>query len=357
MEYNINFFRKQSRDLAYFLGFHMADGYMIHNNRKHVVEITIHPKDIDVLYYFRSMICPDAIIKVTKNVRKDGFVQNRARFCIFSKEICSILVDQFKIPTQKTGHEIIPFGLKPDFYNDFVRGVFDGDGWVSNNGKDYIVSGIVSASKVFLEQIKGICGDLGIVRKGSCIYHWSNYTRESCLFRNFIYNNEPFSLLRKKNLLFSVTESDITQLKFTQREIDIIRRYYNEMPVAEIAALLDRPMCSVVQKAHSLGIYKRETQSFTPDEIEFIRSWFDPVDPKESICYIAECLDRTISSVQHKVSRLKLRNLRRHFNKEEVEFIKENMNKPVKWIAEKLDRKISSIYSKLNEIGIGNNVS
>lgn len=84
--------------------------------------------------------------------------------------------------------------------------MFDGDGWVYLR-RNSIESGIVSGSKIFIEQIHSRLG-LGKIREQrkaeySPVYVLAMYKRDTLALRDLIYEKDCFSLARKKQKMFS----------------------------------------------------------------------------------------------------------------------------------------------------------
>ena len=111
--------------MAYVLGFFVADGTMIENNRgAHFIEF--HIIDLEILVYIKKVM--KAEHKIAIRVRKQIHHKDGHRIQIGSKEIFSDLV---KIGCMQNKSKVIRLPKIPSkYFGDFLRGYFDGDGCV-----------------------------------------------------------------------------------------------------------------------------------------------------------------------------------------------------------------------------------
>lgn len=103
----------------YWLGYLAADG----NVARRYDRISMHLKDIDVLIKFRDFICP----KLTIYYRKNAAGNTMGTIHFQNKEIWDYLNSIGIVPAKS---RILKY--KGEFNWDFIRGVFDGDGSISN---------------------------------------------------------------------------------------------------------------------------------------------------------------------------------------------------------------------------------
>jgi len=117
---------------AYFLGFLLADG----NVHRNVISITLNSKDREVLDIFNNIIFnnkkPLYITKPSESVRKNGkIVQEgeKVSFQINNKKICEDLL-KWGLTPRKSSNVKFPENFPEHLLNHFIRGYFDGDGWI-----------------------------------------------------------------------------------------------------------------------------------------------------------------------------------------------------------------------------------
>jgi len=194
------FFKTWSHDMAYILGFISADGSV----DKYTLSFHIGKKDKNILQYIKKYLGKTCNIETkTKSIR--------IRFN--SKKLVSSL-RKYNIVPNKTFNIAIDFKIPKKYVGDYVRGVFDGDGWITvRPGKRKGLGfGLCSASKQFILDIKKLSGDIGNIRcriyknkanRKPQYYFENSNNKDAIKFRNLIYKNPGFSLKRKKNIFFS----------------------------------------------------------------------------------------------------------------------------------------------------------
>lgn len=137
-----NFFNKLNPISSYWLGFIAADGCLTSKDKG--VTIGLASRDKNHLRKFKTAIKTNAKISYVPSV-------NGIRLSIYSKQIFERLQKLGISPNKSLTIETIfvPNSLK----SHFIRGVFDGDGWVGGNRVTHIQFGI-AGNKPFLEKIQ-----------------------------------------------------------------------------------------------------------------------------------------------------------------------------------------------------------
>jgi hypothetical protein len=208
---NVNFFKVWSPDMAYVLGFFAADGAMI-RNRRGACFIEFHITDRELLESIRAKLGSDHKVSCFKGGR-DAW-KDRFRLQIGSKEMFADLLALGMTP-DKSLTLAMP-DVPGEYFSDFVRGYFDGDGNVyaneySRKGRDYrsvtLLVGLTCGSRSFLEALHGRLRNRGVVRGGSLFaregYFRLHYSvRDSCKLYGFMYNTESGLFLLRKKVLF-----------------------------------------------------------------------------------------------------------------------------------------------------------
>lgn len=116
--YNINFFSSFSKESCYWAGFIMADGCI----RKNTLHIKLAIKDKEHLQKFLNSINSNHPIYIKKDY---------VYISISGKWFLQDLKDNFNILPRKTYIAEFPLQLPTEFYSDFIRGYFDGDGCIT----------------------------------------------------------------------------------------------------------------------------------------------------------------------------------------------------------------------------------
>lgn len=202
---NIDFFRTLTPDLAYLLGIMFSDG----NLHKGSVQITSTDKDL-IDWIVKTIQYKNTVFELKPEQLKGTFESKITAYHISfrQKEVYSILLAYGLIENKSL---TVKFPSLPnEFMPHFIRGVFDGDGYVSlfprktSNGFDY-KSGICGSSPEFmlplaehLNKVLSINKKCKPNKKGC--YYYSLTSKKDCIkFANYMYGNENhFGINRKK---------------------------------------------------------------------------------------------------------------------------------------------------------------
>ena len=139
------FYDLNNPETQYWLGFFCADGcvsYHIRSNGNHTYSLQLTSKDDEVINkyikYFGNYI----------GVTKSG----NCKIAVFgSKEICEYFINELNITPKKS----LTLDPKIEYTSDFIRGYFDGDGYISSNKFNYRAN-FTSGSKIFLEKLQKV---------------------------------------------------------------------------------------------------------------------------------------------------------------------------------------------------------
>lgn len=197
--------------MAYVLGFFAADGYMMVNKfggQYWCISIT----DGELLENIKKVIKSEHKISLRK---RDGNEKDQYRIQIGNREMCKDLRN-LGFCENKIKNLVVP-NVPDEFFADFVRGYFDGDGhvWVGwihkeRKTKTYAIQTVfTSCSEKFLNTIKMRLENFGInngrVRKEKRGYFRLVYSILSSLkIHDFMYNKLYSSklFLDRKKVIF-----------------------------------------------------------------------------------------------------------------------------------------------------------
>ena len=208
---NEDFFKTWSPEMAYVLGFFTADGNMVKNKRgAHFIEFQITDKDL--LYEIRELL--GSSHKITLRKSRVGH-KDCHRLQIGSKEIFNDLTKLGMTPNKSKTIDL-PF-VHDEYFSDFVRGYFDGDGCVSisnyirrdrgNKKSKTILSGFTSGSEKFLKNLhinlKRLAGVLGgTLNEGKGSYRLYFSVKDTFKLYKFMYNGKSNLFLERKEIIF-----------------------------------------------------------------------------------------------------------------------------------------------------------
>lgn len=186
-----NYFKTWSSSMAYILGYATADGCIVKNTGPDYCgfQFYLNKRDKEFTEFVVNEICPGQHICESGN-----FVCLR----IMSKGIVEDLYD-LGVMAQKTGFETLP-EIPEDFKWDYLRGLIDGDGWISFSETNRVI-GLCCASESFLVDIKKFYGGFGSnINTQHGIYRWDVRKISDIIYlaSKLYYDGHPFSLSRKR---------------------------------------------------------------------------------------------------------------------------------------------------------------
>lgn len=206
--YDRDFFKIWSEEMAYVLGFAFADGNIVETKRgTHF--FAIYSADKDILIEMKKCFKSDH--KISERKSKTGCVY---RIQIGSKEWFDD-VAKFGLSPNKANRLKLPM-IPREYFGDFVRGYFDGDGnvWVGTINKKRATPtkvmqvSFTSASLGYLKELLIALKEVGI--KGGSFYtpNSSNYSRltlsskDALKLREIMYNGRHKLYLKRKKTVF-----------------------------------------------------------------------------------------------------------------------------------------------------------
>lgn len=193
---NYNF---QSHNGAWILGLFASDGYLpITKGAKNRMVLTLQKRDEDCLELIKKELEYTGPINYYESTT--GF-QN-ASLAFTSKKIRNNF-ESFGIVNAKTFKiQHLPQNLKEEYWLDYLRGYFDGDGSVYEK-RNSVATSFTCASESFLREIRTyLAGKLslqgGSINKDHNIYQLKYGKYDSLKMCSAFYDNEYLALPRKK---------------------------------------------------------------------------------------------------------------------------------------------------------------
>jgi hypothetical protein len=217
---NHSFFSSWNKEMAYCMGLLASDGHIW--KKRPFFTIALHKKDKECLEYLVQNISPETKIRKGRG--------NQLQICVHSEQISKDL-NRYGINHNKTFNLRLP-NIPKNFFGDFLRGFFDGDGSIwsiqRKGGVLYYRSGIASASKKFLEDVQKRLGygKIRIVRKKYYELYF-NQPESIKLRQEMYYDNTAFSLKRKKERFLKI-KTNPNYSFYSKEEDKIILKYDNK---------------------------------------------------------------------------------------------------------------------------------
>lgn len=244
-----NYFDKWSHNMAYILGFISADGSITGG---YSLTIMLHKKDIEVLQFMISEICPQIPIR-----------ELREKYVKISFNSIAMInsLQKYNVVPNKSKIINFDFDIPNKYFGDYLRGVFDGDGCVMCRNNT-IESTFASGSLKFLQALRKRAGNIGYISKQSSrketwiCYRWAMSKTDTLKLRDMMYPSNGFALSRKKNKFFSdfYIPSDRW---WTKEQIAYLRKHFQSRTPGTldlIAKELGKSYKSVNCKASRLGL-------------------------------------------------------------------------------------------------------
>lgn len=200
---NHNYFKIQSHDMAYWIGILGSDGSV--NRSENQIYIELQRSDKKLLEKLNNTIENARPIKDYETAR--GYQNSKLYF--YSKEIKQDLA-KYKIIPNKTydSNYGFPFMLNREYYPDYIRGLFDGDGSIKKGSS--ITWQLDSGSLEIITTIQSYFKELGIdteytilSKKNIDIYRLYAYGKNKIIkIYNVLYGSNSNLFLERKKQKF-----------------------------------------------------------------------------------------------------------------------------------------------------------
>lgn len=207
-KYKVNFNRNvfeeiETEEDAYILGFILADGYI--NEERNCLQLKLNKKDEDILEKINKYFKCSAPIKYTiHNITKNElcYIQLNSKKLIYD-------LKKYNLFQGKSGKEIPFYDIDINLLRHYIRGLFDGDGYICKNSNRMGICG----SKDTLEFIHNHLIEKLKLEFNSSRYRHVYYDELSHIYRlyytginalkvmDYLYKDSNIYLNRKYNLV------------------------------------------------------------------------------------------------------------------------------------------------------------
>ena len=196
-----------NQDKAYILGFLYADGCNYNNH----ISMCLQERDKDILDKINIALDSSRPLRFIDYSDRGGACQNQYSLNITSKYMSERLASLGMVQNKSLILEF-PKWLCPDLYSHFIRGYFDGDGYVSKNYYNAKLS--IVSTKVFCEKIQDILRKNVGINASIYLCHKNELTTTRTLqisgrnqirkFLDYIYSDANLYLQRKYDVYKSL---------------------------------------------------------------------------------------------------------------------------------------------------------
>lgn len=198
---NENYFKKWSANMAYILGFILADGCIIegtYQGYSDALKFGVQKRDTDILEKIKKELSSEHKISLCKNAN---------HFCITNQTIVNDL-KKLGIIYRKSLHENIP-NVPKKYVKDFIRGIIDGDGSIHFDKRKYPTISVCGGEKTitfiqnhFLSKFK-LYSKISKVKKNEnyqFVFYITYRANSAKTLIDYLYNGSKLSLKRKFEL-------------------------------------------------------------------------------------------------------------------------------------------------------------
>ena len=119
-----------TEEKAYWLGMLFADGYVY--EPKHSVSLSLQSSDVDCLYSLQKFFETDTPVHTYPRTNNTEM----SELTIYNKHLYEQVVAKGCIP-RKTGKVVFPKCVPSHLVRHFIRGYFDGNGWITHITRQY----------------------------------------------------------------------------------------------------------------------------------------------------------------------------------------------------------------------------
>ena len=256
---NENYFKTWSPEMAYILGFILADGCIvkgIYKGYSDALKFGVQKRDIDILEKIKKELSSNHKISPSLNAFHLGITSQ-------------IIVDDLKklgIIYRKSLRENVPI-VPREYIKDFIRGVIDGDGSIHFDKRNHPTISVCGGKNTitfiqnhFLNTFN-LYSKICSVKKdenSQFLFYIAYRSNSAKTLIDYLYTNSTLYIKRKFKLAQRASLVEIRYRKgYTKEEEEIIRKFYRTYPKSKLLSLFPgRKWQEIQHKASALGIHK-----------------------------------------------------------------------------------------------------
>lgn len=194
------FFEEWTPESAYIFGFIAADGHLFYESgkeNKNALQFEIADYDSDILEKIKKVLQFEGPICYTK--------RNTVKLQLSNKKIINDLIEKGMPKENKTSLLSKPIDLPDHLVKHYIRGLFDGDGSVYQNGATdirYQLLGTLKLLTFVKEKLPCDCSNITIRNRagdGANVHCFQTGHRKAKIILNWMYKDSTIHLDRKYN--------------------------------------------------------------------------------------------------------------------------------------------------------------
>jgi len=260
-----------TQDKAYFLGVLLADGNSSSNGYN--IRLALQERDRDLVEKFSDLFKSNKPLMITPPKTSEGYTSQAIVTCsITNKYVAKSLVKWGMVP-RKTFITKFPEDLLPEFYQHFIRGLFDADGSISIDELKHAQSFTIAGTEQLLLRVQEILCEACTLNPTKLIFHKTkgggiytlNYggSHQVMRIKDYLYKDAITYLQRKKDKFDLVVDrkkypkpKKPTAAKWRFPEEELLHLYNTGLSAAQIAEHFGKPgyHTKVLRQLAEMGI-------------------------------------------------------------------------------------------------------
>jgi len=245
---NNEFFKEWSPELAYIVGFFIADGHISNHSKESRYYIKMRCVDKDVL---------EKIVFVSGYKNKVLPLDNGKIYGIsFAGKFIWEFFNNLGFDNNKTFTAKIPKQIPEKFINHCIRGIFDGDGSLSFKKQiksNYPYINVVGAKKV-INEVGKLCDYYNNLYPYKNIWRIDYNGQNAIDFLNWIYRESTIHMNRKYRLYLKSLRWKNMCKRWSFEEKELLKQLYPITYAKNLIDIFDRSISSITSKARKLNI-------------------------------------------------------------------------------------------------------
>jgi DNA-binding transcriptional regulator WhiA len=247
---NMSFFENWSQELAYVVGFFLADGHMSEQPKSQQYRICFSVKDKDIVEKIAN-VCE------YKNTVKKYIHKTTVMYSInISGKLVWNFFKSLGFSHNKTFTTRIPKQIPQELMHHFIRGVFDGDGSIGFKNDRY-PQAVIAGSNLFIDDVSKLDIEYsGISSQNNRTFAICYNGQKAIDFLNYIYEDATIHMDRKHKRYLKALKWRNSRNAWADNDTILLKKIYPVNSARVTAKTLNRSLSSIQQKAHRIGIKK-----------------------------------------------------------------------------------------------------